>query len=75
MATALSTLKQIVNMQNQGPQASSQEVRFPTQKIGSEAGEGYGIRDLKMPPMEAVISLLRNVKGLLNLPTFFCYRY
>ncbi|BDD58791.1 hypothetical protein MAP00_004041 [Monascus purpureus] len=62
MATALSTLKQIVNMQNQGPQVSSQEVRFPTQKIGSGDGDGHGIRDLKMPPMEAVISLLRNVK-------------
>lgn len=75
MATALSTLKQIVNMQNQGPQVSSQEVRFPTQKIGSGDGDGHGIRDLKMPPMEAVISLLRNVKGLLNLPTLFCCRY
>lgn len=63
MAAALSTLKQIVCMQNQSSQVSSHEIRFPSQKGGPGTGTGAEIRDLKMPPMEAVVSLLRKVKG------------
>lgn len=56
---ALSTLKQIVNMQDQQP--ASRGVRFRHQK----AIPRYGLRDLKMPPMQTVVALLRNIKGSL----------
>lgn len=65
MAAALSTFKQIVSMQTQNQQSPSLEVKFSSQKLspGTGAGSGSGIRDSTMPPMEAVISLLRTVKG------------
>ena len=72
IAAALSTLKHIVRMQSQGAQILSQEVPFPSQKISSSAVTSHGIKDLKMPPMDAVVSLLRLVKGELELSADFC---
>lgn len=54
---ALSTLKQIVNMQDQ--QQASRGVRFRHQK----AVPGTGLRDLRMPPTQVVVALLRKIKG------------
>lgn len=55
---ALSTLKQIVNMQDQQP--ASRGLRFRHQKAVPRSG----LRELKMPPMQVVVGLLRNIKGL-----------
>lgn len=66
IAAALSTLKHLVRMQSLGPQHSAQEVRFPSQKSRSGAAfaaAGDWMNGLKMPPMEAVLSLLRTIKG------------
>jgi hypothetical protein len=55
---ALSTLRQIVSMQNQQP--ASRGVRFKHQKAVPRSG----LRELKMPPMQVVVGLLRNIKSL-----------
>lgn len=61
IGAALSTLKQIVSMQDhQAHPSSSREVRLPNQK----AIRGTGLRDLAMPPMELVLRLCRWVKGV-----------
>jgi len=60
IGAALSTLKQIVSMQDhQAHPSSSREVRWPNQK----AIRGTGLQDLAMPPMELVLRLCRWVKG------------
>lgn len=60
IGAALSTLKQIVSMQDhQAHPSSSREVRLPNQKTI----RGTGLRDLAMPPMELVLRLCRWVKG------------
>ncbi|OJJ48964.1 hypothetical protein ASPZODRAFT_60720 [Penicilliopsis zonata CBS 506.65] len=64
MKAALSTLRQLVSMQAH-PQLHS-GVRFPNQKPLPEAG----VRDLSMPPMEATVKLLRQIKGY-NVSSFF----
>lgn len=56
---ALSTLKQIVNMQDQQP--TSRGVTFRHQK----AVPRTGLRDLKMPPTQVVVALLRKIKCML----------
>ena len=70
IAAALSTLKHIVRMQSLGPQHSVQEVRFPSQKAASpgsaQTAADDGLKNLKMPPMEAVIALLHRIKGELD---------
>ena len=74
IAAALSTLKHIVRMQSLGPQHSAQEVRFPSQKCGprtTAAVAGDWMNGLKMPPMEAVIALLRRIRENPNCTTFF----
>lgn len=61
ISAALSTLKQIVNMQDhQAHPSSSREVRLPNQKT---IIRGAGLQDLAMPPMHVVLSLCRWVKG------------
>lgn len=61
ISAALSTLKQIVNMQDhQAHPSSSREVRLPNQKT---IFRGAGLQDLAMPPMHVVLSLCRWVKG------------
>ncbi|ODM20934.1 hypothetical protein SI65_03987 [Aspergillus cristatus] len=66
IGAALSTLKQIVSMQDhQAHPSSSREVRLPNQK----AIRGTGLQDLAMPPMELVLRLCRWVKE--SPPTIF----
>ena len=61
ISAALSTLKQIVNMQDhQAHPSSSRDVRLPNQKT---MVRGAGLQDLAMPPMHVVLSLCRWVKG------------
>ena len=62
ISAALSTLKQIVNMQDHQahPSSSRGEVRLPNQKTMIR---GAGLQDLAMPPMHVVLSLCRWVKG------------
>ncbi|PYH45753.1 putative C6 transcription factor [Aspergillus saccharolyticus JOP 1030-1] len=55
---ALSTLKQMVSMQIHQAHSPAREVRFPNQK----SLLGSGIRDLAMPPVQVVLSLLRQFK-------------
>lgn len=63
IGAALSTLKQIVNMQDhQAHPSSSREVRLPNQK----AIRGTGLQKLAMPPMELVLRLCRWVKGMFS---------
>ncbi|KAE8154259.1 fungal-specific transcription factor domain protein [Aspergillus avenaceus] len=58
ISVALSTLKQIVNMQESKTHSSSHEVRFPNQK----AVPSSGLRNLSMPPVQVVLPLLRRLK-------------
>ncbi|PYH87834.1 fungal-specific transcription factor domain protein [Aspergillus ellipticus CBS 707.79] len=58
ISMALATLKRMVNMQDHQAQSPSREVRFPNQK----AIPGSGLRDLTMPPVHVVLSLLRKCK-------------
>ncbi|RAL09064.1 putative C6 transcription factor [Aspergillus homomorphus CBS 101889] len=55
---ALSTLKQMVSMQDHQAHSPAREIRFPNQK----SILGSGIRDLAMPPVQVVLSLLRKFK-------------
>ncbi|THC92078.1 hypothetical protein EYZ11_008459 [Aspergillus tanneri] len=55
---ALSTLKQIVNMQDPQSHPSPREVRLPNQR----AMPSSGLRDLAMPPIQVVLPLLRKLK-------------
>lgn len=57
--TALSTLRQIVSMQDQQP--SFRGVRFKHQKSVGRSG----LQELKMPPLHVVVRLLRKIKGWL----------
>lgn len=61
MGAALSTLKQMVNMQDNQTNSSTREVRFPNQR----AMPTSGLRDLVMPPIQIVLPLLRRLKGKL----------
>jgi len=60
MESALESLRQIVAMQNSD---SKHESRFESVKPMPKGG----FRDLPMPPMQAVVSLLRDMKGKLPL--------
>ncbi|GMG29669.1 unnamed protein product [Aspergillus oryzae] len=57
--TALSTLKQLVNMQDNQAHPSSRDVRFPNQKAMPRSG----LRNLNMPPVQVVLPLLRHMKA------------
>lgn len=57
MKSALSSLQQIVGMQQQKP--SSEWARFPNQKSMPRGG----IKELPMPPLQVVLSILREMKG------------
>ncbi|KAH8434509.1 putative C6 transcription factor [Aspergillus melleus] len=58
MGAALSTLKQMVNMQDNQTSSSAREVRFPNQR----AMPNSGLRDLIMPPIQSVLPVLRRLK-------------
>ncbi|KAB8234773.1 hypothetical protein BDV23DRAFT_30138 [Aspergillus alliaceus] len=58
ISAALSTLKQLVTMQDHQAHPSSKEVRFPNQK----AMPSSGLRNLSMPPVQVVLPLLRRLK-------------
>ncbi|GAB1193001.1 hypothetical protein APSETT444_002203 [Aspergillus pseudonomiae] len=55
--TALSTLKQLVNMQDHQAHPSSRDVRFPNQKAIPRSG----LRNLNLPPVQVVLPLLRHL--------------
>jgi len=57
MSDAVLSLQQIVGMQSR--RSASQELRFPHQKPLPKGG----LRELPMPPMPVVISMLREIKG------------
>ncbi|PIG84026.1 fungal specific transcription factor domain protein [Aspergillus arachidicola] len=58
ISTALSTLKQLVNMQDNQAHPSSRDVRFPNQKPIPRSG----LRNMNMPPVQVVLPLLRHMK-------------
>ncbi|KAF7594035.1 hypothetical protein BBP40_010313 [Aspergillus hancockii] len=58
ITAALSTLKQIVNMQDHQTHPSSREVRLPHQKTIPSSG----LRNLGMPPIQVILPLLRRLK-------------
>ena len=60
--TALSTLKQLVNMQDYQAHPSSRDVRFPNQKAIPRSG----LRNMNMPPVQVVLPLLRRLKGTID---------
>ncbi|KAE8348322.1 hypothetical protein BDV28DRAFT_143800 [Aspergillus coremiiformis] len=58
ISAALSTLKQLVSMQDHQAHPASREVRFPNQK----AIPSSGLRNLSMPPVQVVLPILRRLK-------------
>ncbi|KAF7589690.1 hypothetical protein BBP40_003937 [Aspergillus hancockii] len=58
ISSALSTLKQIVNMQDRNFRTFSHEGQFPNQR----AIPSSGLRGLTMPPIQVVLPLLRKAK-------------
>lgn len=72
MQSALSSLQQIVGLQQQRKKGrmmgsmSKREVKFPNQKPVPPGG----LKDLPMPPAQTVIGMLREIKGRV-LPTAF----
>lgn len=65
MQSALSSLQQIVSMQNR---PSAHESRF----VNAKALPKGGVRELPMPPAQIVIAALREVKGCCALPLPCC---
>jgi hypothetical protein len=65
---ALSSLKQIVNMQNQRRETHSQGAQLPIKN--SRMGAKCDIRDLEMPPLQLVLRVLRLTKGITFLGLF-----
>ncbi|KAK0725799.1 hypothetical protein B0H67DRAFT_598868 [Lasiosphaeris hirsuta] len=63
MESALSSLRQIVAMQNR---PTSHEFHFENVKPLPKGG----FRDLPMPPLQLVVSLLRELKGKIRSPCF-----
>jgi hypothetical protein len=66
ISAALSTLKQIVNMQDHQAHTSFREARLPHQK----AIPSCGLRNLSMPPIQVVLPLLRRIQGILAISVF-----
>ncbi|KAJ5620793.1 transcriptional regulator family: Fungal Specific TF [Penicillium lagena] len=68
ITAALSSLKQIVGIQNQRRKTDAQGGQFPG-NITRLCAANCDIRDMEMPPRPAVLTLLRNVKE--SPPSFF----
>ena len=62
ISEALSSLRQIVEMQNKRREVDPRRVQFPNQ--GSRVGVRCEIRDLELPPLPLVLTVLRKVKGM-----------
>ncbi|PYI07950.1 fungal-specific transcription factor domain protein [Aspergillus sclerotiicarbonarius CBS 121057] len=68
ISTALASLRQMVSMQDHQAQSPPREVRFPNQK----AIPGSGLRELSLPPVQMVLTILRKYKGQPStLQTYF----
>ncbi|KAJ5573733.1 transcriptional regulator family: Fungal Specific TF [Penicillium hispanicum] len=67
ISEALSSLRQIVEMQRKRREPDAQRNQFASQS--SRAGVRYDIRDLEMPPLPTVLTVLRKVKE--NPPSSF----
>ncbi|CAG8143450.1 unnamed protein product [Penicillium salamii] len=63
---ALSSLKQIVGIQNQRREADPRGARLPTKS--TRMGVKCDIRHLDMPPLQLVLQVLRYVKGVIPRP-------
>jgi hypothetical protein len=62
---ALSSLKQIVEIQNQRREGDMQGGQAPTKR--ARLGVRRDIRDLEMPPLPLVLGMLRKIKGMIHL--------
>lgn len=60
MNEALSSLRQMVELQNRRREIDPQVVQFPGHGTGSRRRD---IRDLELPPLQLVLSVLRKLKG------------
>lgn len=58
---ALSSLRQIVEMQNKQREVDPQRAQFPNQE--SKPGARCDVRQLELPPLSAVLTVLRKIKG------------
>ncbi|KAJ5786105.1 transcriptional regulator family: Fungal Specific TF [Penicillium pulvis] len=57
---ALSSLRQIVEMQNKQREIDPQRAQFPDQE--NRLGARFDVRQLELPPLSAVLIVLRNLK-------------
>lgn len=62
ISEALSSLRQIVEMQDKRRENDPQRAQFPNQ--GGKRGDRCDIRELEMPPLSVVLNVLRKVKGM-----------
>lgn len=62
MQAALTSLRQIISLQNQA--SSTRELRFPLQQPLPPGG----LTEMPMPPMNAVVSMLKHQKGFVPAP-------
>lgn len=62
---ALSSLRQIVEMQNKRRKTDSQRAQFSSQE--NKSGSRCDIRELELPPQSVVLTVLRKVKGTKSL--------
>lgn len=60
---ALSSLRQIVEMQHKQREIDPQRAQFPSQE--SRVGARCDVRQLELPPLSAVLTVLRKVKGMI----------
>lgn len=68
IGAALSTLRQIVNMQQDQQAQASSRVRLPRQMTIQGAGSSAGLKDLPMPPVQVVLSLCKWATGMFLSP-------
>lgn len=63
ISEALSSLKQIVEMQNKRRGNDTQRGQFSSQS--NRQGAHRDVRDLEMPPLQVVLTLLGRIKGMM----------
>lgn len=64
ISAALSSLKQLVGIQNQRREADLQRSQPPTKN--ARLGVRRDIRDLEMPPLPVALDMLRNIQGTIS---------
>lgn len=68
---ALSSLRQIVEMQNKQREIDPQRAQFPDQE--NRLGVRCDVRQLELPPLSAVLTVLRTLKGMVGSVRFIAY--